>query len=262
MIAIVYSILYAGGVLFLAGSVARFLSYARQPMHLRWEIYPVPEGHTGQAKVMVPEILFLKALHEFNRSLWYVSYPFHLGLYLVTAALTLSLVSIPAARVAGIAGLALVLAGSLGLLVRRLTRSELKIYTTAGDILNLVWFALTSVLILAGYLFRPAGTPGPFGILRGALTFDTTVQPDALLAAGVISGAALLGYIPLTHMAHFIGKYFTYHAVRWDDRAGMAAKMAAYLTYRPRWSASHVQATGDRTWAEIATTNPTQGRAK
>ena len=26
-----------------------------------------------------------------------------------------------------------------------------------------------------------------------------------------------LAYIPLTHMSHFVGKYFTYHAVRWDD---------------------------------------------
>lgn len=262
MIAIVYCILYAGGVLFLAGSVARAVSYARQPLHLRWEIYPVPEGHSGQAKIMGPEILFLKALHEFNRSLWYVSYPFHLGLYLVTAAFALSLLSADAARVAGIAGLALVLAGSLGLLTRRLTQQEMKIYTTPGDILNLVWFGLTSALLLAGYFFRPAGTAGPLSMLRGALSFDMTVQPAPLLAAGTILGAALVGYIPMTHMSHFIAKYFTYHNVRWDDRSGMAAKMAEYLTYRPRWAATHVHAGEGRTWADIATTNPTQGTGK
>ena len=31
--------------------------------------------------------------------------------------------------------------------------------------------------------------------------------------------ALLAAYIPFTHMSHFVGKYFTYHAVRWDDAA-------------------------------------------
>jgi hypothetical protein len=68
-------------------------------------------------------------------------------------------------------------------------------------------------------------------------------------------------------MSHFIAKYFTYHAVRWDDapnhRGGrVEVKIAEYLTYRPRWSASHMRADGTKTWAEIATINPTEGTGK
>ena len=37
----------------------------------------------GELKVMVPEILFLVALKEHNKKLWYRSFPFHFGLYLV-----------------------------------------------------------------------------------------------------------------------------------------------------------------------------------
>ena len=77
----------------------------------------------------------------------------------------------------------------------------------------------------------------------------------------------LVAYIPFTHMAHFIAKYFTWHAVRWDDRrnergSAMEGKVAASLDYKPTWSAPHVGADGQRTWAEIATTNPTREARK
>jgi nitrate reductase gamma subunit len=265
--------LYAAGAIFLIGSAVRAICYARQPIHLRWELYPIPHGRTGELKVMIPEILFLKALREFNRPMWFVSYPFHLGLYLLSAAIVLLAAAAflpawtpllgPLYAYGGLAGAVFGLAGSLGLLLRRLTDPALRPYSTAGDSLNLAWFAVTFVLLIAGVLLRPPGSPGPLEIARAAARFDTSLKPPGLLAAGILSGAALLAYIPMTHMAHFIGKYFTYHAIRWDERTAapggvIERRMAEYLTYRPSWSAPHIGA-GGRTWAEIATTNPTQG---
>jgi hypothetical protein len=88
-----------------------------------------------------------------------------------------------------------------------------------------------------------------------------------LLASGLLLGSVLLAYIPLTHMSHFIAKYFTYHSIRWDDapnrgEAKLAAKIAECLSYRPTWAAAHMGADGTRTWAEIATTNPAAGAKK
>jgi hypothetical protein len=65
-------------------------------------------------------------------------------------------------------------------------------------------------------------------------------------------------------MSHFIAKYFTYHAVRWDDaplkdRERMAVQVAQYLTYRPRWAAAHV-GSEKRTWAEVATSSPDEAQ--
>ena len=99
------------------------------------------------------------------------------------------------------------------------------------------------------------------------MRFDTTVQLPGLAAAGLVVSSLLLAYIPFTHMSHFVAKYFTYHAVRWDDavnrRGGKLERaLAEYLTYRPTWSAPHVTADGTRTWADVATTNPTQGAKK
>jgi nitrate reductase gamma subunit len=167
----------------------------------------------------------------------------------------------------GTAGAVLGLAGALGLLVRRSTNRDLRTYSTGGDFLNLAFFALTLILLIAGYWLRPVDSPGPLAILRAAAAWNTALKLPGVLAAGMACGALLLAYIPMTHMAHFIAKYFTYHAVRWDERANLPGgaigkKMAEYLMYRPNWSAPHVGATGERTWVEIATSNPARGGAK
>ena len=100
-------------------------------------------------------------------------------------------------------------------------------------------------------------------IIVGLLTWNTALEIPGLLAAGLFLTSLLVAYIPLTHMSHFIAKYFTYHAVRWDDapnrRGGkLEARLAEYLTYRPTWAAAHMGADGKKTWAQIATTNPAQ----
>ena len=102
----VYLITYAGIVIFCAAVLKRIISYINNPMHVRWELYPVPHEGGGKAeyggsyleevewwkkpretskinelKVMAAEIFGLKAVHEYNRPLWFVTYPFHLGLY-------------------------------------------------------------------------------------------------------------------------------------------------------------------------------------
>lgn len=102
---------YLSGLVFVVAFGAKILKYFTMPMHVRWELYPVPhEGkswggsfyeevdfwkkarhkdHIAQYKFMVPEILLIKALYEDNRPLWYWSFPFHMGLYLSIGGLAL-----------------------------------------------------------------------------------------------------------------------------------------------------------------------------
>ncbi len=229
---------------------------------------------------MAREILLLEGLRDANRKLWWRSFPFHVGLYLLAATVGLLAVAAPvrvvatlsagwpllhaAYRVTGTTGLVLLLVGAAGLLHRRLTDPALGPYTTPADIFNLLFFLASAGLLAAGALTRPAGSPGFADIVVGLLTFDTSVRVPPLLAAGVCVSAVLVAYIPLTHMSHFVAKWFTYHAVRWDDAPAhgdrrLAARMAENLAYRPTWSAPHVGADVRRSWAEVATTNPAQG---
>ncbi len=292
----VYLSLYAGVLLFLLGCGVRIVRYARLPRHLRWELYPVPHEapahavHGGsyfedtdwwtrplhlhrvaELRASAAEIGLLKALWESNRGLWYSSFLFHVGLYLTVA--TFVLIAARAAapnslaflhglqRAAGYLALALTLAGAVGLLLRRLTDPEMRNYTSPADLLNLHLFIIVYGVLAAGFMARPAQAATLPELLRGVVTFDTSVVVGRGFGAGFILAAALLAYIPFTHMAHFIAKFFTYHLVRWDDetnpRGGpMETAIAPYLTYKPTWAAPHIGADGRKTWAEIATTNP------
>lgn len=311
MTAAVYGVIYAGLLVFLAGCVRRVIEYANKPIHLRWEVYPVPHeeakraahggsyfetgdwwtkprhsNRIGELRVMVPEILFLKGLWEFNRRLWLSSFLFHFGLYLligtvVLVAITSGLVLVEPSmgggslwtaltvlyKVTGCAGAILTIIGALLLLLRRATDKGLKNYTKPADFFNLLFFIVTFLVVAAAYLLRPVGSAGIGRVAIGLFRFDTDVEITPLLGAGLMLTSALLAYIPFTHMAHFIAKYFTYHLVRWDNRlnvrgGSLEVKLAEYLTYRPTWSAAHVGADGKKTWAEVATTNPAQEARK
>jgi hypothetical protein len=59
-------------------------------------------------------------------------------------------------------------------------------------------------------------------------------------------------------MSHFVGKYFAYHAIRWNDDPNTPGSkhekpIADVLQYPVTWSASHIQGDGTTTWAEVAT---------
>lgn len=309
--ALVYVSIYLGVLIFALGTVLRAVQYARTPYHLRWELYPVPHEEArraahggsyfetldwwskpthfslwGEVKAMVPEMLFLKGLREFNRSLWFRSFPFHFGLYLTFGTIVLLTaqavfaILVPHALTGGAAvflstfcrsvgwlGATLTIAGAAMLLWRRISDENLRIYTTAGDVFNLLFFIFAFGIVLAGYEFRGATFAGLPAFARGLLTFDTHLKVPGLLSLGMVLGALLLAYIPFTHMSHFVAKYFTYHSVRWDDAANLhdtrlQRRLAEYLTLRPTWAAAHVQANGTKTWADIASSNPTQGVKK
>jgi len=305
MTMILYLAVYSSIGVFLLACLVRIVRYAGAPIHLRWELYPVPHEKPdrvkhggsyfeesdwwthparfdlmGELKFMIPEILLMKGLYQFNRGLWYRSFPFHFGLYLLigtlgllgTGALLAILAPFPGMAacagairliypLTGAAGLTLAMMGALGLLARRMTDESLRRYTTPGDFMNLSFFILTLGVLSFACLTRPSEAPDMLGIAQGVLTLDTTLPIPGGSMAGMFLAALLIAYIPMTHMAHFIAKYFTYHSVRWDDarnsRGGkLEMKLAEYLTYRPTWAATHVGADGEKTWAQIAVTRP------
>ncbi len=311
MTAAVYLAIYAGLLIFLAGCLRRILVYARTPLHLRWELYPLPHEHPyraayggsyfetqewwrqpqvanrrGEWRVMIEEVLFLKSLREFNRRLWLPSFLFHFGLYLVIAAMSCAALALvfgqlssapqiagpthalaAVATITGVLGGLLIFAGACWLLMRRTTDPDLKNSTHAGDIFNLLFFIAVCALLIGGYLLRAPGTASLGQLARGVIHFDRAVRIGPAFGAGLILTSMLVAYIPFTHMTHFIAKYFTWHAVRWDDRRNergsvIEGKVAASLGYRPTWSAPHMGADGRRSWAEIATTNPTEETRK
>ena len=283
--------------IFAAGFVLRTVKLARMPLHLRWELAPVPhergKGRYGgsyfeefewwtrprqvslvaEAAYMLQEILFLKAVREHNPRLWWFSFPFHVGLYLlaVISALLLGAAGLELAGVAatawaglrvaitaaGAAGCALGLVGATGLLGKRLFDPRLRDFTTPASLLHLV---LLLALFASGAVAL-ATTPYPAAVtayLHGLLTADPSTALGGALAVHLMVGLLFLAYLPFSRMMHFVAKFFTYHQVRWDDApmrpgSAMEKEIQAVLAQPVTWAAPHLGADGRKNWVDLAT---------
>jgi len=299
-----YVLTYLGLIVFVLATVRRIVAYKKNPQHLRWELYPVPhEGggkasyggsyledlewwkkpreisRIGELSVMVPEMLFLKALWEHNRGLWLVSFPFHFGLYL-TFGLVALLVIGAIAQLAGMSAdsgllalvvgvsvvlgpvaFALTLLGGIGLLYRRMNDANLRNYASPEHRFNLVLFLATMGVALLTWAVADPSFEMARSFIAGLITFDLKEMSSPLFLLQVILAVLTLAYIPFTHMSHFFMKYFLYHDIRWEDKPNVNAPeideaLGQELGFEPAWSASHIAIPGKKTWAEIATFNP------
>jgi len=282
---------------FAVAFVVRSVRLARLPVHLRWELAPIPhekgKGAYGgsyleevdwwtkpreksllaEARYMLLEIVFLKAVWEHNRRLWWFSFPFHFGLYLLIGAAVL-LVAITAAGLAGLGvaeapvlrtataalawgGCVLGIIGTAGLLGTRFVDPRLRDFTTPMAVFNLVL-----LLALFGTGLGAAATGGYVEAgraLLGGLATGTVPGAVPAIAVGHVGVALLfLAYLPFTPMMHFVAKYFTYHEVRWNDEpmirgSRMEREVDRLLQQPVSWAGPHVRADGKKTWVDIAT---------
>jgi len=300
----IYIITYLAIIVFVAAVLRRIIHYLKNPMHVRWEIYPVPhEGKRaahggsyledsdwwekerktstiGTLKAMIPEMLFLKAVWENNRSLWYVTFPFHFGLYLTigfigllaaTAIFQLAGIDIAGSHklkpvvalinLLGPLGFILTIAGASGLLYKRLTDPGLRNYANFEHYFNLCLFIGTMGVAVLTWLFVDPTFTLARQFLANLIGFKMGATGSFLFQLQVFLAMATIAYIPLTHMSHFFMKWFLYHDIRWGDKPNINSpetdkRIGVVLNYPVTWSAPHIAGHGKETWAEVAMFNP------
>ncbi|HHT64128.1 MAG: respiratory nitrate reductase subunit gamma [Bacillota bacterium] len=269
--------LYIAFIAFIVFSLKKAAEFAKMPMHGRWELYPVPKekgkGHYGGSYYeevkwyekkretslgaeiidMMKEILFIKKLFDNQRPLWWLSYAMHLGIYLIIGWLVLLFIAFfishPVFNVlitlCGAAGIILVMVGSGGLLIKRLVQEELKIYTTGQEYFNLAFlFVVAASGFLNWIIFDPALSYG-HQLMKSLLTL-TPFSAGPLLTVHLLLAGLVIIYIPLTKMSHYVGKFFTFHKVFWDNEPYLpgneiSVKVKEGMNYKPRgkWAALH-----------------------
>jgi len=294
---------------FILAAAFRVYKQLTLPLHLRWELYPVKhetgtraeyggsymeesnwwekERHSSlfnEAKYMIPEILLLRGVWEENRKLWWVSFPFHFGLYMMIATLVLlglgAVALLFGAQIGsegsafssgvyfltiltGFVGLTLGTIGVAGLFLRRLSDPEMKKYSSFADYFNLVFLLFFFAVALLAWLFFDHAFDGARAYIYSLLTFSGQAgeSRSSLGWLTIVLASLLMAYIPLTHMSHMFMKYFMYHRVRWEDEPNVKgskieASILKNLGFKPTWSAPHIAGDGAKTWVDLATSGP------
>ncbi|AFQ44486.1 respiratory nitrate reductase subunit gamma [Desulfosporosinus meridiei] len=232
-----------------------------------WWTKPHEVSHMREIAEMLKEILFIKKLFENQRPFWWISYALHLGIYFLMAwtillvvgglfevngiSVTASTSSILGLLVyyvtalTGYFGLALATLGSGLLFLRRAFDNTLKKYTTPQEYFNL--------LLIFAALFTGIFTWGndlSFGYAREVTANLVTFTPfsaNGLLTLHIFLVGIMLIYIPISKMSHYVGKYFTFHKVLWDNNpnlkgSGVEQEIKKASSFRPStsWSAPHI----------------------
>ena len=297
-----YCLAYAAVIAFVAVAVVRIIGYLQKPQHLRWELYPVahetPERveyggsylektdwwkdkyHSsiiGALKGFLVEALFLKATWEHNRPLWFRTYPFHIGLYLLLGGMGMTVLAAlgmifgcegfvyfctVVTVFCNILGFAGVLFGAIGLIQRRLCDAGLRKYTSNEHFFNLALFGVYALFGLIMCLTYSAWDFALMGnaFIYGMLTF-TAMEMTPLYVLYLLIGFFMFFWVPYSFLGHLFMKYFTWHDIRWGDaptinNPKLQKQLANNLNLPVSWRAPHVQGDGKKTWAEVATSNP------
>lgn len=283
-------------VAFIVGLFYVWLKWSSKPIHLRWEIYPVPHEpgrtHYGgsymeelgwpsrkprrsrieELKEMLKEMLFLKRVYTYNRPLWYITFLFHGGIYMILlwfALLLLNgLLSIYVSEaiaevlmienfiiVIGHIGVFSTMIGVIGLLVKRIFDESIRNYSSKIDYFNLVFILVVLVTGVAAL-----SIDSKFALaneyMKSIISFGRILPQELppLVTIHLILLQSLWIYIPYSKMSHFLGKWFTYHKVLWDDEPNIRGEKIELKVreivkgYKIPWSAPHMKK--DKNWLE------------
>jgi nitrate reductase gamma subunit len=271
-------VFFYGSILFcVIASAHRLMRFIRAPLHLRWEIYqgssvyetsdwwakPPPRLARKFASAFL-DILFLRDFYRRNRSLWYFLYPFHLGIYLIIlwhAWLFIAALALNAETATfwglvwghGATGLAFF--GGTGILIKRLSEEDLRIYYPPIHYLKWIFLLLT---LLGGFyavhFHFNASMPELFRYMKIQLAFENfehKLHPAPATAAHVLFASVWLIYLPFSHVFQLFFRY--YHMLRWDDVPNLRGslierKVKKNLDQPIGWSAFHIPS--GKKWGE------------
>lgn len=312
MTTLFYLLGYLGVIGFAATAFIKIKKYIKDtPLHVRWEIYPIPhEGarakhggsymeetewwtkkrqihHGDDLIALLKEVLFLESTFHHNRPLWYRTYPFHVGLYmLMGGAIILFLVAFLRLfgmnpnggfltlvgyliEIMSFVGMIGIIGGGIGLIARRISDPGLRMFSTPEHFFDIGLFVLFGVTGLATWVTNHSFATLASNFMYNMLTFHWAPLGSGGFSFHMIIGFFLMFWIPLTFMSHILLKYFFYHDIRWEDVATPESKknqaiINKALQYHVTWAAPHMNPNGEsKTWVDIATSGyPVQDEKK
>jgi len=251
---------YLAILLFIVVVAAKMAKIARMPLHLRWDLYPIPHEKgrnayggsyyedvdwwakpenfslASEIKEMAKEIVLIQSVFHHNRPLWIFSFPFHFGLYCLVGFLVL-LVFGAVLQLAGVAVAAD--AGIIGLIVFHATR----ILGTVGWVLGLIGAIGLFFSRLLKPEMRSASVFSDYtnllilmAVMVSGLVTYFTVDPNYELLRGFAAG--LIGFQPVADLPTAISVHLWLWAalMLYFPFTHMTHMFGKYFTYhKVRW---------------------------
>ncbi|MDD5167268.1 MAG: hypothetical protein PHN75_00485 [Syntrophales bacterium] len=205
---------YAAFGLFVLGTAWRLIHWLLQPAHLKWTLYPVPEGVSGQLAYMLKEILTFGTLYHFNRRLWIGTYALHMamgGFAIFMATYVMGWV--PSFIVKFF--LMVLLLAALYICWLRMTDRNLRALSSGEEFFNLAFIALVAAAALSVSFFDGNFSPRYYLLSLAAFAPDVTFISKGQSVVFFLGGLFFI-YLPWSKMIHYVAKYFTYHKINWQ----------------------------------------------
>ena len=147
--------------------------------------------------------------------------------------------------------------GGVGILIKRMTDDDLKVYYAPIHYLKWVVMLLT---ILGGFYavhyYFDASMPALLKYVKQQISFgdlEHKLHPPTATALHVLFASVWLIYLPFSHMMQIVFRYS--HELRWDHvpnvRGSSIERRVKKLLDQPvSWSAPHIQS--GKKWSEVA----------
>jgi len=278
----------AAPIILILGIALNFYKISKMPLNVRWEIYPIPheigekrkyggsymeelnwlekkpERYTlGEYTEPFKEILYLHKVKKFNPyGIWIWSMALHWGIWLLFLWMGILIINSVfnlevASKLSVLAYLSYILGciGVLGLIIKRVTTHNLKIYTSPIDYVNLIFL----LLLFSSGLFSVINEIGVKesinymeGLFKGSIYLD---ELSSITILHFVFFKLFLIYIPFSKFFHGPVKYMTYHKILWDDMYQVKGseeekKISEQLNYRVGWAGPHILS--DKSWLDNA----------
>ncbi|MBO4335938.1 MAG: nitrate reductase [Desulfovibrio sp.] len=311
MTTIFYLLAYFAFAAFFALACCKIRGYlAASPLHVRWEIYPVPhegkkaayggsfmENSDWWTKVrhvehfydilgIFKEVLLLEATFKHNHTLWFRTYPFHFGLYMLMGGSIILFFTVLAGLLGAsplwnpqemegfvtfihnvlnsvvLIGALAIFGGGIALICRRMNDEGLAVYSSREHFLNIGVFVLFAFLTLMTWACNADYVILAATFMHNLLTLNFVPQESNLFALSMLLGFFVLLWIPLSNMQHLLLKYFMYHDIRWNDVPTQASVtnqnlIPDLLKKQVTWAAPHIAGDGTpKSWLDVAVNVP------
>jgi nitrate reductase gamma subunit len=252
---------------------------------LDWWTKPRRHGSLRRTWFLFSDYFLLSEYFRRDRTYWCVLYPWHIGFIFIITFHILSFfgalfewfgvsvtpnsislfgfglyyVSLATGVISFVSGLF----GSIGVLINRLLRSDLRDYASPQTYFNYLFLLMVFLSGLLAWIFADPTFSEYREFWKGLIVFKP-IDVGALAAFHILLFALLLIYLPFTRSLHYITRLFGFLLIRWDDEPSLPGSLLEReveeaLQQKMNWGGSHIQS--GSTWRDVALDEAPRGRS-